>query len=356
MNFRIIIKNLHAVLYVNMRRIVMHRYAFGHKKADTKGKVLTSEQKKAINKFYAKYGRVSHIFHNFYTEKTGFFSEKYVPDNIYYNKINMFYSDQLIVKYIDNKCYYDIMFPDTPQPVVLGARKGGCWFLGKEHVSFENFLDAISKEDAIFIKSATNSSGGGGVKLVEKSECEDYKGAITAIVSKIDVDIVVQARLAQHKDIAKLNETSVNTLRILTMLRNGEVKVYSSVIRIGKPNAKIDNYSSGGMSVGINEDGTLKEYAYFFNGDRITKHPSSGIEFKGYQLPSFDKAIELVKKAHFYVPHFKMVSWDVAIREDGVPILIEANLTDGQIDLHQLCNGPLFGDDTEEILDEVLLK
>ena len=110
------------------------------------------------------------------------------------------------------------------------------------------------------------------------------------------------------------------------------------------------------MSVGINEDGTLKEYAYFFNGDRITKHPSSGIEFKGYQLPSFDKAIELVKKAHFYVPHFKMVSWDVAIREDGVPILIEANLTDGQIDLHQLCNGPLFGDDTEEILDEVLLK
>lgn len=33
--------------------------------------------------------------------------------------------------------------------------------------------------------------------------------------------------------------------------------------------------------------------------------------------------------------------------------IIEANLCDGQLDLHQLTNGPLFGDDTVKILDEV---
>ncbi|MBQ8766662.1 MAG: hypothetical protein IJZ16_07645 [Clostridia bacterium] len=356
MNIPTMLKQLHDMLFISLKRMNMLKYSFGHKMADTKEKVLTSEQKKEIKKFYSKYGKVSYVFHNFYTEKTGVFSEKYVPDNMYYNKINMFYCNQLIVKYLDNKCYYNIMFPDILQPVVLVTRKGDCWFAGKELVTFDEMLDIICEEDAVFIKNATNSSGGGGVKLVEKAECEDFRKAITEVVSKINVDVVIQRRIIQHKDFARLNETSVNTMRILTVLRNGEVKVYSSVIRIGKPNAKIDNYSSGGMSVGITEDGKLKEYAYFFNGDRITQHPSSDIEFKGYQLPYFDRAIEMVKKAHFYVPHFKMVSWDVAIREDGAPILVEANLSDGQIDLHQLCNGPLFGDDTKMILDEVFSK
>lgn len=35
------------------------------------------------------------------------------------------------------------------------------------------------------------------------------------------------------------------------------------------------------------------------------------------------------------------------------PMLIEANLCDGELDFHQLNNGPLFGVDTEEILSEV---
>jgi hypothetical protein len=47
------------------------------------------------------------------------------------------------------------------------------------------------------------------------------------------------------------------------------------------------------------------------------------------------------------------VSWDIAFDEQENPVLIEANLKDGELDFHQLNNGPLFGDDTEKILDEV---
>ena len=51
-----------------------------------------------------------------------------------------------------------------------------------------------------------------------------------------------------------------------------------------------------------------------------------------------------------------MISWDIAIGEDELPVLIEANLYFGQLDFHQLNNGPLFGEDTEEILHEVFAK
>lgn len=46
----------------------------------------------------------------------------------------------------------------------------------------------------------------------------------------------------------------------------------------------------------------------------------------------------------------KLQSWDFAIGEDGEPILIEVNLSFGQIDFHQMCNGPIWGASTQEML------
>ena len=77
--------------------------------------------------------------------------------------------------------------------------------------------------------------------------------------------------------------------------------------------------------------------------------------FDGYSIPNYDSAVNLVKKAHKMVPHFRAVSWDIAITEEST-VLIEANLFRGGIDLLQLSNGPLYGEDTKKILDEVFKK
>lgn len=70
-------------------------------------------------------------------------------------------------------------------------------------------------------------------------------------------------------------------------------------------------------------------------------------------IPNFEKIKELVTQQAKLLPHFRLVSWDIALNEKDMPILIEANLHFGEIDFHQLNNGPLFGDDTKEILKEV---
>ena len=46
----------------------------------------------------------------------------------------------------------------------------------------------------------------------------------------------------------------------------------------------------------------------------------------------------------------------MAIDENGDPLLIEANMRKGGISLHQFSNGPLFGDLTDRVLDEVFAK
>ena len=46
----------------------------------------------------------------------------------------------------------------------------------------------------------------------------------------------------------------------------------------------------------------------------------------------------------------------MACDENNEPGLIEANLCDSELDFHQLNNGPVFGEDTELILQEVFGK
>ena len=48
----------------------------------------------------------------------------------------------------------------------------------------------------------------------------------------------------------------------------------------------------------------------------------------------------------------KMISRDFAIDEKGEPVLIEMGVSFGGLNFHQFCNGPVFGDMTEEVLDE----
>ena len=125
---------------------------------------------------------------------------------------------------------------------------------------------------------------------------------------------------------------------------------------MGVGDSKIDNVTAGGISCGIDENGYLKEYATtYYTGERIYTHPQ-GLVFKGFRVPSFEKAIEMVKTAHPLIPHFRLVSWDIAIDESGEPVLIEANMRKGGINLNQFNNGPLFGDLTDRVLDEVFGK
>ena len=69
-----------------------------------------------------------------------------------------------------------------------------------------------------------------------------------------------------------------------------------------------------------------------------------------------DKVKKLVKDAAQRFPHFRLIGWDIAINEENEPIIIEANLTMSGMDVIETICGPLFGDYTEKVLEEVFLK
>ena len=170
---------------------------------------------------------------------------------------------------------------------------------------------------------------------------------------KNETDYIIQKIIEQHEDLNKVHSGSVNSLRIVSILMQDGVYILSSNLRMGVDSGRVDNVTAGGISCGINNDGTLKKYATsYYTGEKFEKHPQ-GLIFEGYKVPSYENAIKLVIEAHPLIPHFRLVSWDIAIDKDGNPVLIEANMRKGGINLNQFNNGPLFGDLTEKVLDEV---
>lgn len=344
--------NAYSKTMFNMNRRSMQKYKLSCIEGEN---VLTKEQKAQLETFWTPYIKIAEHCHAFYTQKTGVFSVKYIPQDVWYLYIDRYYNNMDESKTLDNKCYYPFLFAGIKQPELIVRRMGRFWYEGDQIISEAALKARINAEPAAFIKEATESHSGYGVRYVSADNGDLYTAFCEAI-APMQGDIVVQKPVKQHAGLSALNESSVNTYRILTMMREDGITVYSRVLRMGIGNIKVDNASSGGVTCGIREDGTLRAVGYKPSGESYTVHPSSGVVFDGYQLPCFDKAVELVKKAHPMVPHFQLMAWDIAIDEKGEAVMIEANLTGGELDFHQLNNGPVFGDDTEQILAEVFGK
>lgn len=322
--------------------------------------VLSKSQEKEIKDYYKPFIKTSTVFHNYYTEKTGQYFKEYIPEDIYFCYIDPYFNDVNAAKYLDNKCLYHMFFPGVEMPECVLRRMNGYWYIGTETriASKDEVNAALAAQNEVFVKIANDSYGGKGVRYL----CGDSDELVSSFWKCIDAwsgDIIVQKPVVQHRELAALNASSVNTIRVFSLLRGEETVFFSTILRMGVKGAKVDNASSGGITCGIDENGRLKKYGYYAysgRGERRTEHPTSGCVFESVTIPNFDKVIALVKRLHPSLPHFRMVSWDIAISAEGEPVLIEVNLCRGEIDFHQLNNGPLFGKDTDSILKGVFQK
>lgn len=157
--------------------------------------------------------------------------------------------------------------------------------------------------------------------------------------------------MKQHPEMAKMNASSVNTIRIICIMLDGESIPLSAVVRIGNSGSRVDNFSSGGVGCGVRPDGHLNDCGYTQKGEKYDVHPNGFVFSEGF-VPNFDKAIEAVKRCHMRVPMFGVASWDIAIDEAGEPVLIEYNVGGAGIDIHQYNNGPLYGKYRNRIISE----
>ena len=313
---------------------------------------LTEQQKKEIREFYRPYEKVDPLCHRVNTGRSGRFYPEYISEDMFYRRIEPYFTDRLTSKNLDNKCFYYRLFSHIRQPKLYVMRIGGFW-LDRDFrlISFDEAVSIVAAEEQSVLKYAVFSECGKGVFFLEGPDrAEEFR----RIAMEAKQDLVVQEAVKQHPAYAKLNSSSVNTYRIISLLTRDEgVKILASVIRIGAGGSRVDNLYNGGVLVGVEEDGSLGEIGVCGDGRVVKTHPDMQYAFAGIRLPHYDKAAELVKRAHGIMGHNRIAHWDVAVDQTGEAVLIETNLALGSIDCIQVCCGPLFGKDTQKVLNEV---
>lgn len=313
---------------------------------------LSLEQKRAIKMFYRPYVRfMNDRSHRYYTHISGgHFYPEYISEELFFNFIDRYFCNRDEARFLDNKCYYYKLFSGIKQPELVCMRIGQTWLNGNlSPISKNSVLDLLKIEEEVVVKKAVNSEGGFGVYFLTGDICRKFK----TLIKDISCDVVIQRSVKQHPMLSELHSSSVNTMRIVTLMTEEKVKVYAATIKIGTGGRRLDNGCQGGIYCGINSDGTLKKRGLLDNGTSVEIHPELGYRFEDKKIPHFEKALQLCKKAHGFMGHFRLISWDVAIDEKGEAVLIEANLSLGGINDIQATCGPLFGKDTKKILDEV---
>lgn len=318
---------------------------------------LTKEQKEEIRKFWSPYKNISTKWAQYYYAMNGQFDPRYIPNDLYYTVIDQNFNNRKLGYGFNDKNYYSKIFAGIKQPEIVVRKINSLIFdENYKQISINEAKEKILCNSEVICKPSQETGSGRGIIFFNNTDHERINNFLSD--PEYD-DYVVQKLIKQNSELDRVHKGSINCIRICSLLLEDGVHILSSILRMGFGDSKVDNATAkdnasyDGMSCGIDENGCLKKYAYgYTTGKRCEQHPD-GLVFEGFQIPSFDKAIELVKKSHPLIGHFRLVSWDIAIDEDGEPVLIEANMRKGGINFHQFNNGPLFGDLTKQVLDEV---
>ena len=323
---------------------------------------LTKEQKKQIKDFWKPYCRISTKWAQYYTAKNGQFDPRYIPNDLYYTKIDQHFNNRKLGYGFNDKNYYSKIFAGVKQPEVV-VRKINSLIFDENYnqISKEEAKRKIFENKSVICKPSQETGSGRGIMFFDGNS----ENIVDEFLSdKSYDDYVVQKLIEQNSELDRVHKGSINCIRITSILFEEGVYILSAVLRMGFGNSRVDNATAednkgfDGMSCGIDENGCLKKFAHgYTSGKSCDKHPD-GLVFDGFKIPSFDRVIELVKKAHPLIGHFRLVSWDISIDREGDPVLIEANMRKGAINFHQFNNGPLFAgaDLTVRVLNEVFGK
>lgn len=194
------------------------------------------------------------------------------------------------------------------------------------YISNENdkqkFIE-FAKENKNFVLKKIDGHGGEGIEFI----CiEDGKNCEQIFESqKANMPYILEEYVNQNEKLACFHPKSLNTVRVVTFQLNGKTSIIWSFLRVGQGNSSVDNMNSGGLGAQVDvSTGKIISQAIDYFGNKVEKHPDTGIEFEGYQLPEWEKLQKIVAELSSKIPSIHCVGWDMAYSNKGWT-LIEGN-------------------------------
>ncbi len=197
--------------------------------------------------------------------------------------------------------------------------------------TLEDLVSDQGERSSLFCKPRFGLLGRGAFRLDIDREGIAINGIRSSeedLERLVNVPCICQRVITQHDTLARLHPDSINTLRIVTFRTRDGIDVFLSGLRIGGANNVTDNNNSARAIVRVNEEtGRLDRTGYWIAGESITEtavHRTTNVEFDGITVPYHSGSVDLVRRAHAWLPGIYSVGWDVILTADG-PVLLEGN-------------------------------
>lgn len=282
-------------------------------------------------------------WHEAFARIAGRPSAAYLPDDIFFALLLPALNPAERTAILGDKNNFDRLEGLPQLPTTVGRLMNGRLLDPHYRMATADDLTRyLPPESPLVVKPSRATGSETGVAFVEANRLAE------ALAGRSDA--IIQLPVVQHRDIAVLNATSLNTLRIVTYRRlDGEVVHLGSLLRVGRAGVSVDNSAAGGLFCGIDaERGALFADALTSDFRVVQAHPDNGLLFGGRKVPSFATARDAFMAAHRQIPWIDIAWWDAAIDSAGLPITIDINVQASIFDL-QLAVGPAF----EPVLDDI---
>ena len=133
--------------------------------------------------------------------------------------------------------------------------------------------------------------------------------------------------IVQAPELAQWNPSSVNTVRLCSFRKDGQVIIDCPFLRTGRKGSVVDNGGAGGIFASIDPaTGVVNTEGADELGNFYPAHPDSGVPYRGVQIPLWSELLDFCKTIHSSLPEeFHYVGFDFALNADRSWVLVEGN-------------------------------
>lgn len=314
---------------------------------------LTPEQQTSLAEYWGRLSnrkyQVDPIYCKFYTERTGWFDPRYIPDDFQYDYLESKTVNFDYVKAFTDKNYVDLILSGAKMPEAVVRCVNGA-YLDKD-------FKAISKDEALALLEVSKPLGlikrasvGNSANQILKFGKESTRENLAAMLSLAGGNnFVIQRLVKQHKDMLLFSGNTSTCISVLSVRNTKSVVIISAVACIRDHGIRVNDKDVGKIYCGIDKLGRFRNLCFSYKG-KLLDNEVLGTDPGGRVIKPYDRILQTVREYHEKLPQFGVAEWDFMVNEDNEPVLIGYKAGKVDIHFHQLCNGPLYGEMTDSLV------
>lgn len=193
-------------------------------------------------------------------------------------------------------------------------------FLSLREAGPEEFAQFVKNRQVVFAKTPIGE-GGHGVSKIVLSEYPDKNELYQRLLQR--GQLLVEEAIVQCDEVNRLNPCVVNSFRVITLYKDGEVTILNNAFRINQDSTEVIGCSND-LYFSMNAEGRIDSNVIDDYGTVYTQHPMTGMRFADVKIPDVDKAFAMCIEAAKKIPQVRYIGWDVAFTDRG-PVIVEGN-------------------------------